>query len=144
MLPLRALRVHSGLTLKKAGIIIRILIHVPFLSRRYQYPFESSVYICMWKVDYGCIDLIPPTPPLFNLFLKSGGVGTMSSQKGKKSRLPGTQKYLFFLTQCKGVIQQCIGPIQNIRHFLLESFVWEEAIHVPFLRREISFRGERW
>ena len=27
----------------------------------------------MWKVDYGCIDLVPPTPPLFNLFLSGGG-----------------------------------------------------------------------
>ncbi len=27
----------------------------------------------MWKVDYRCIDSIPPTPPLFNLFYFSGG-----------------------------------------------------------------------
>ena len=31
-----------------------------------------------------------------------------------------------------------IGPIQNTRHFLLESFVWEEAIRVTILWREDS------
>ena len=29
-------------------------------------------------------------------------------------------------------------PIQNTRHFLLESFVWEEAIHVTILWSEDS------
>ena len=29
-------------------------------------------------------------------------------------------------------------PIQNVRHFLLESFVWEEAIRVTILWREDS------
>ena len=29
-------------------------------------------------------------------------------------------------------------PIQNMRHFLLESFVWEEAIRVTILWREDS------
>jgi hypothetical protein len=47
-------------------------------------------------------------------------------------------KSTFFPSQCKGVIQQCIGPIQNTRHFLLESFVWEEAIHVTILWSEDS------
>ena len=29
---------------------------------------------------------------------------------------------------------KCIVATQNTRHFLLESFVWEEAIHVPGYR----------
>ena len=29
---------------------------------------------------------------------------------------------------------KCIVATQNTRHFLLESFVWEEAIHVTFLK----------
>ena len=36
------------------------------------------------------------------------------------------------------VIQNVWAPYLTMRHVLLESFVWEEAIHVPFLRREIS------
>ena len=52
------------------------------------------------------------------LFLKNGGVGTMSSQKGKKSRPPGTQKYLHTVShshtmQGGHTTMQCIGPIQN-------------------------------
>ena len=34
---------------------------------------------------------------------------------------------------------KCIVATQNTRHFLLESFVWEEAIHVPFLNRGVSY-----
>ena len=33
-------------------------------------------------------------------------------------------------------------PIQNTRHFLLESFVWEEAIRVTILRREDSVASD--
>ena len=34
---------------------------------------------------------------------------------------------------------KCIVATQNTRHFLLESFVWEEAIHVPFRNRGVSY-----
>ena len=81
-----------------------IRIHVPFLSRR----SHTLLYICMWKVDYGCIDLVPPTPPLFNLFLSGGTI--MSSQKGKKSRLPGTQKYLFPSHHARGSYNNVSAP----------------------------------
>ena len=41
-------------------------------------------------------------------------------------------------TKCMGVTQNVFAT-QNTRHFLLESFVWEEAIHVPFLNRGVSY-----
>ena len=42
-------------------------------------------------------------------------------------------------TKCMGVTQNVWAPYLTMRHFLLESFVWEEAIHVPFLRRGVSY-----
>ena len=37
------------------------------------------------------------------------------------------------------VIQNVWAPYLTMRHVLLESFVWEEAIHVPFLNRGVSY-----
>ena len=37
------------------------------------------------------------------------------------------------------VIQNVWAPYLTMRHVLLESFVWEEAIRVPFLIREFSY-----
>ena len=61
-----ALQGHSDLTLKKAC-------DSTFMSRFLAGGPNTLVYICMWKVDYGCIDSIPQTPPEFNLFLSGGG-----------------------------------------------------------------------
>ena len=38
-----------------------------------------------------------------------------------------------------GVIQNVWAPYLTMRHFLLESFVWEEANRVPFLIRGVSY-----
>ena len=38
-----------------------------------------------------------------------------------------------------GVTQNVWAPYLTMRHFLLESFVWEAANRVPFLIRDFSY-----
>ena len=42
-------------------------------------------------------------------------------------------------TKCMGVTQNVWAPYLTMRHFLLESFVWEAANRVPFLIRDFSY-----
>ena len=63
----------------------------------------------MWKVDYGCIDLVPPTPPLFNLFL-SGGGNNVQPKRQKES----TTRYTKVPSHLHTVSHNARGSYNNV------------------------------
>ena len=97
----------------------------------------------MWKVDYGCIDLVPPTPPLFNLFL-SGGWERNDQPKGQKESTTRYTKVPFFPHTMQGSHTTMYRP--HTKYATLPPIqictVWEEAIRVLFLLGAEFLRGE--